>query len=269
MSITTITTHVDPGDKAALDAALALPFALTEVHRATLTALVFPAETALAEASTPGWDLVAKEEAAIAHVLAAAKQRGVACEVRGRSSFAYGVGEVVADHLRVSDLGVFRVRGAPGPGQRMVLGAAVFDSGRPVLLAPAGAPPEPSPSRIIIAWDATPAAVRAVHGAMPFIRAAAETLVVTVTDDKEMRPGRSGAELTHLLARHGARAAFAAVPRGGRSVLDALMSAAEGAAGAWLVMGALRHSPLRNLMFGSATRDIFEAGPPLPVLLAA
>ena len=267
MTITTITAHVEPHEGAALDSALALPFALAEAHHAAVTALVFPIEMALAETFSPNWDLAAREASAVAHVRSEAERRGVACEIRPRSSFAYGAGEVVADQFRVSDLGVLFVQCVPSLGQRMLLNAALFDSGRPVLLAPDNTAPTASPTRIVIAWDGTPAAVRAVHGALPFLRVAAETHVVTVTDDKEMRPGQSGIELTRLLARHGARASFAAVPRGARSVLAAL--AEEGGASAWLAMGVTRHSPLRNMVFGSATQDLLEAGPPVPVLAAA
>jgi nucleotide-binding universal stress UspA family protein len=48
-----------------------------------------------------------------------------------------------------------------------------------------------------------------------------------------------------------------------------LAGQAGGDDGALLVMGAVRHSPVRKLVFGSATSDLLEAGPPLPVLLAA
>ncbi|WP_237213480.1 universal stress protein [Falsiroseomonas oryziterrae] len=267
MTLTTIATHIEPAAPAVLDAALEVPFALAAAHGAQLTALVFPIETALAEASTPSWELAEREEGAAARVRATAERRGIRCEVRTRSSFAYGTSEVMADHLRVSDLGLLTMKGAPGAGQRILIGAAIFDSGRPVLLVPGGAQRMVPPARIVVAWDATPAAVRAVHGALPFMRAAAETLVVTVTDDKELRPGQSGIQLCHLLARHGARASFAAVQRDGRGVLEVL--AATAGEGALLVMGAVRHAPIRNLVLGSATRDVLEAGPPMPVLLAA
>jgi nucleotide-binding universal stress UspA family protein len=269
MSITTMTVHIEPGSAAALEAALATPLAVAEAHAAHLTALVFHAETELTAATMASWDLAAREESAVAHVRDAAARRGVACEIRARSSFGHGAGEVFADHLRVSDLGLLTLAGAPAAGGRMLIAAAVFGSGRPVLLVPAHAPLPASPARVVVAWDATPAAVRAVHGALPFIRVAAETLVVTVTDDKELRPGQSGIELTRLLARHGARASFAAVQRGGRGVLEALEATAGSGPDALLVMGACRHSPLRSMIFGSATGDLLGAGPPLPVLLAA
>lgn len=269
MTITTITAHIEPAAPAALDAALETPFALAAAHGAQLTALVFPVETALAEATTPSWDLAEREESAAAQLRAAAERRGIRCDVRARSSFAYGAGEVMADHLRVSDLGLITLQGAPGAGQRMLANAAIFGSGRPVLLVPARTPLAMPPARVVVAWDATPAAVRAVHGALPFIRAAAETLVVSVTDDKELRSGQSGIELGHLLARHGARASFTTVERAGRSVLDALVAKAGDVEGAMIVMGAVRHAPVHNILFGSATSDLFQAGPPVPVLLAA
>lgn len=260
MTLTTILCQVEPGDAATLEASVATPFALAEAHGAQLTALVFPVETE---------QTVAAEEHAATLLRAAAERRGISCEIRSRSSFAYGVGDVFADHLRVSDLGVISTRAGRGTGQRLLLGAAVFDSGRPVLVVPQDQPFEPMPSRVVIAWDATPACVRAVHGAMPFIRRAAETLVVTVTDDKELRAGQSGIELTHLLARHGATARFSAVPRAGGGVLDAVLGAAPGGQGQMLVMGAVRHAPLRNIVFGSATQDLFDRGPRLATLLAA
>lgn len=269
MTITTITTHIEPADPAALDAALEAPFALAAAHGAQLTALLFPVETAVAEATTPSWELAEREERAAAQLRAAAERRGIRCEVRARSSFAYGAGEVMADHLRVSDLGLLTLQGAPGAGQRMLASAAIFDSGRPVLLVPARTPLAVPPARVVLAWDATPAAVRAIHGALPFIRAAAETLVVSVTDDKELRSGQSGIELGHLLARHGARASFVALRAGGRSVLEAIAAKAGEVEGAMIVMGAVRHAPMHKILFGSATSDLFEAGPPLPVLLAA
>jgi nucleotide-binding universal stress UspA family protein len=268
MTITTITAHIEPGDFASIEASMEVPLALAEAHRAHLTALVFPADTAVLEASRPEWELQQREEAAVAQLRAAAERRGIACDIRARSSFAYGVGEVMADHLRVSDIGVLSLRGISSASRRLLLAATVFDSGRPVLLAPAGLPCVVPPGRVFVAWDATPAAVRAVHGALPFIRAAAETVVLSVTDDKEMWRSQSGVELTRLLARHGARARFATVARAGRGVLAALAAEASGAADAWLVMGAVRHSPLRNMVLGSATADLVDAGAPLPVLLA-
>lgn len=260
MTITTIAAHLEPAAPAALDAALEAPFALAAAQDAELTLFLFPAE---------GADPALPEDAAAAHVAEAAARRGLRCEVRRRGSLAYGTAEAVVDQLRVSDLGLLALPERPGAGQRQLIGAAVFEGGRPVLLVPAGASLAVPPGRVVIAWDATPAAVRAVHGALPLIRGAAETLIVTVTEGGELRGGRSGVELGRLLARHGVEAGFAAVPRGDRGVLAALAAEAQLRPGALLVMGAVRHSPVRSIVFGSATTDLLDAGAALPVLLAA
>lgn len=260
MTLTTIVCQVEPGDGATLDASLATPLALAEAYGAHLTALVFPIET---EA------VAATEEQAATLVRDAAQRRGISCEIRSRSSFAYGVGDVFADHLRVSDLGVMTARSPRGIGQRLLLGAATFDSGRPVLVVPLDLPLEAAPSRVVIAWDASPASVRAVHAALPFIMRAEETLVITVTDDKELRAGQSGIELTHLLARHGATARFSATRRGPGSVLESITGAALDAQGEMIVMGAVRHAPLHSIVFGSATQDLLDRGPRLATLIAA
>ena len=259
MTLTTLVTLVEPGEGAAAETAFATPLMMAESFSAALTALVFPVA---AEGTAMG------EEDTVARVRALADRRAIACDIRSRSSFAYGVGEVLADHLRVSDLGVLGWRADQPAARRLLLNAAIFDSGRPVVIVPEGRPLQAPPSRIMVAWDATPAAVRATHGALPFLRRAAETIVVTVTDDKEVRAGQSGIELTHLLARHGATARFSAVRRGGSTALDAILVAAQEAKAELLVMGGVRHAPLHNMIFGSTTQDLMDRGPRLATLIA-
>jgi len=57
--------------------------------------------------------------------------------------------------------------------------------------------------------------------------------------------------------------------RGSGGVLERLLAAATDTESDMLVMGAVRHSPLRNLVLGSATTDLLSGVPRLPVLLAA
>lgn len=259
---TTIITHVEPADAAAVEAALATPLALAAGTQARLAALVFPA-------GTVGEDLPEAEAHAAAQVAAAAARLGVPCEVHSRGSMAQGVGEVFAGHLRVADLGVLTAADPHDLAGRMLAGAAIFGTGRPVVLAAAARPLAAPPTRILVAWDATPAAVRAVHGALPLLKRAAETVVATVTDDKEPEEGQSGAALARLLGRHGATARFAAVRRGRGGVHAALAAAAREAGAQMVVMGALRHAPLRDLVLGSATHDLLTVGPDLPTLVSA
>ena len=274
MGITTIALHVEPGTLGTVDAYLALPLAIADAHAVHVTALVFAAgvfrdASGVDVASQTDKELIAREDAVAVHVQKVLETRGLRFEVRGRSSFAYGVGEVLADQMRVSDLGIVSFGPSADVGKRFVASAGIFSSGRPLLLVPPEHVAAAHPSRLVLAWDASPASVRAVHGALPFIKRAEAVTIVSVTDDKEFRPGQSGVELAHLLARHGAHAAFRPVQRGRGGVGAAILDVAREVQADMMVMGAVHHAPLHNLVFGSATMDLLDRGPTLPTLLAA
>lgn len=271
MALTTIALHVEPETLRSVDAAMALPLAIAEAHGAHVTALVFSASAAQGEAAAPDLpenEQASREDAVVLHLQEMLQARGMRFEVRGRSSFAYGIGDVLADQMRVSDLGVMSFATGADLGKRFLANGGLFYSGRPLLLLPAGRETSAVPARIVVAWDASAAAVRAVHGALPLMRQAAVT-VVSVTDDKEFRPGQSGVELTRLLARHGADATFRPVQRGRGGVTRAIQDVAREVGAEMMVMGAVRHAPIHNIVFGSATVDLFGQGPTLPTLLAA
>ncbi len=258
MSITTIATHVRPGTPAEVERRMGPALTVAEGFGAWMAALVFAIE---------GDEAGEAQAAAAADALL--QSRGLRGEVRARSSFAYGAGEVFADQVRVSDLAVVSVDLAQGVAGRLLLSAAVFDSGRPVLMVPEMAGLAQMPRRVMVGWDASPGAARAVAGAMPFLCRADETIVATVSEDKALRPGQSGVELTHLLARHAVRASFSALPGGGGGALAALVAGARAHGAEMLVLGAVRHSPLHDLVFGSVTDGLFQGASGLPCLLAA
>lgn len=274
MAITTIALHVEPGALGTVDACLALPLAIAEAHAAHVTALVFAAG-AFRDASGADMtslteeELIDRENAVAVHARKVLEARGLRFEVRGRSSFAHGVGEVLADQMRVSDIGIMSFGAGVDVGRRFMASGGIFSSGRPLLLVPPGHVAAAHPSRLVLAWDASPASVRAVHGALPFIKRAEAVSIVSVTDDKEFRQGQSGVELVHLLARHGAQAAFRPVQRGRGGVAAAVLDVAREVQADMMVMGAVRHAPLHNLVFGSATMDLLDRAPALPTLLAA
>lgn len=274
MTLTTIALHVEPGAAELVDRWLVTPLAIAEAHAAHVTALVFSTTASQVDAATgdamlSAGGLTDAEQATSEHVRQACAARGVRVELRGRSSFAFGIGQNFADQMRVSDIGVMCFDVGAGLAQRFMASGGLFSSGRPLLLVPRNWGVAAHPSRIVLAWDATPAAVRAVHGALPLITRASAVTIVSVTDDKEFRPGQSGAELAHLLARHGANATFRPLQRGRGGVMRVMLDAAAEMQADMMVMGAVRHAPLHNLVFGSATMQVLDHGPTLPTLLAA
>ena len=135
---------------------------------------------------------------------------------------------------------------------RLLAQAAIFDSGRPLVIAPRTGS-RALPRRALVAWDGTHAAARAMQDALSILSAGAEALVARVTDDKELRMDQSGIEAAHHLSRHGIKAEFRDIPRQGRDIYDALLATAHDSNCDLIVTGAVRHSPIHELIFGSVT----------------
>ena len=269
MTIACIATHLEPGGITEVEQSLATAFMLADSFSAHLSTLIFPVDVGAATADVTEQELAALETQTAVYARDTAERRGVSIDIRPRSSFRFGIGEVLADQIRVSDLGLITIGAGHGYGQRFLLEGAVFDSGRPVLLVPAQAPLLRLPRRIVIGWDATPAAVRALHGAMPLILRCEEAFVVTVTDDKELREGQSGIELTRLLTRHGVKSTFVSPRKEGASVLNTLCRTARECHAELLTLGAVRHAPIHELVYGSATKDIFMGQAQFAAIVAA
>lgn len=265
MSVKSIVAFVPPQAAGQTNAALEKALALGAELSARVVVLSYTIDI-LGPAATESDEETALA-AARAAILARADRVGVACVVVDRTSHAYGIGEVFADHLKVADLGVLGGDPRPHSAQRMLISAAVFDSGRPVILMPEVAP-DRLPGRILAAWDGTAAAARALHEAMPLMRLASEVIVVRISEDQGFRSGQSGIEAGHHLARHGIRATFREVDRGKRSVFDTLIETARETGAGLIVCGAVRHSVAHDLIFGSVTSSVLAGESPLPVLLS-
>jgi nucleotide-binding universal stress UspA family protein len=150
-------------------------------------------------------------------------------------------------------------------------------AGRPVLLLPAlaaMAAMAPIGKRVLVAWDASREAGRALAGALPILRQAeAVELVVCEAESEEgvTRDVRMADPLPWL-AHHGVQATLRvhAVAGGGRFHRDvigeALLSVAAAGKFDLLVMGAYAHSRLRETFLGGVTRTVL-ARMNLPVLL--
>jgi nucleotide-binding universal stress UspA family protein len=143
------------------------------------------------------------------------------------------------------------------------LDAALFDTGRPVLVAPAKAGPAVS-SRIVIAWNGSAQAARVVAAALPFLQAAERVTVVTVGD---IGRSASAPDLVAYLGRHGIRATHEAVTPEHATVGATLLKQAGQLQADLLVMGAYGHSRLREMILGGATRDVLAASN-VPLLMA-
>jgi len=141
---------------------------------------------------------------------------------------------------------------------------ALFESGRPVLMAP----PKVASTmgeRVSIAWNGSTETALTVAHAMPFLKRAKQAEVVSV--EGGMTPGPTGEELSRSLALHGIPITARHVPLRGRTTGQAFLEEAQAFSADLLIKGAYTQSRLRQLIFGGATRHIIMEAT-LPVLLA-
>jgi nucleotide-binding universal stress UspA family protein len=119
----------------------------------------------------------------------------------------------------------------------------LLHSGRPIILAPAEAPPEIA-SSIVIGWNGSPEAVRAMIAALPFLATARNVLVVTIGD----KHAESAASVLEYLSWHAITAKHRNVPAlAGVGPGEHLLSTARDAEADLLVMGAYGHTQVSLL----------------------
>jgi nucleotide-binding universal stress UspA family protein len=166
---------------------------------------------------------------------------------------------------RVFDLIVVgRPGGAPQNPRMIPLEAALFDSGRPVLVVPPQAP-KTIGRRILVSWNGSTEQARSNAFAMPLLRLAEAVTVLTVEGGSVSGP--TGEEAAAHLRRNGIAATAKTVEPGQRTTGEAILDQAAALGCDLLVKGAYTQSRLRQLIFGGATRHILVHGN-LPVLMA-
>jgi len=168
----------------------------------------------------------------------------------------------IAECGMAADLIVGRRGAEDEVAARLVLEAALLDTGRPLLI-PSNAMPAPSFAAVAIAWKATPQAARTVAAAMPFIARAEQVIVMAV---EEGQGTDSADRLVRNLAWHGCRATAEILTPKDEGAAETMLGAAKGRAGL-LVMGGYGHSRLREWVFGGFTQRVL-ADAPLQVLMA-
>ena len=144
--------------------------------------------------------------------------------------------------------------------------AILFGSGRPVIMLPddmdVGAL-----GHVVVAWDGSRVAARAIAGARPLLAHASMLTVLTVTDEKRLPGQDMGERLAQGLRTRGLVAEGVSIQAGARSIGAALQQHSLKVGGNLLVMGGYGHSRVRDFVLGGATEGIL-ANLQLPVLLS-
>lgn len=171
----------------------------------------------------------------------------------------------VAMRARLHDLTIVPV--APDLEYEVVAEGLAFDSGRPVLLLPPTGASGKVMERVLIGWDGSRSATRALAESMPFCQAAKSVEVAVVTGEKRLDADGVSDDLLRHLGLHDIKAEFTKVPAHGRDAGPALMDHGVETGAGLLVIGAYGHSRTREFMLGGATRTVLGE-PRLPILMA-
>lgn len=148
--------------------------------------------------------------------------------------------------------------------QRKLFEAALFDSGRPVLLVPQAFKGADAPKRVLVAWSPERESVRAVNDAMPVLAGAEQVRIVVVSRGWATAERNPGDDMARHLARHDVNVDVKHVPSNGDAIHTVLLNEARYLGADLLVMGGYGHSRTGEWLFGGVTRDILnEAHIPL------
>lgn len=180
-------------------------------------------------------------------------------ELAPSASFATVTGreeDLVAQQARLADLTIVP---HPEAGEDVsssdALHAVLFDSGRPVIIAPRVAPTSIG-SRVCIGWNGTAESAASVLAAIPWMQSADGVRILS-SDDYQRR-GPLARDLVDYLALHGIRPELASFRAIDKEVGAGLLAAARDFGADFLAMGAYSHSRLRQLILGGVTRHVLE-----------
>ena len=144
-----------------------------------------------------------------------------------------------------------------------------LQAGRPVLVYPYAGGFDPTPGHVLVSWNASREATRAVTDAIPFLRAARKVTVLAINPrtSAEGHGDVPGADIALHLSRHGVRAEAMADPAVQIDIGNYLLSRAADLSVDMIVMGAYGHARMRELVFGGVTQTIMREMT-VPVLLS-
>lgn len=209
-----------------------------------------------------------KQGASLAETAEAeAKAAGVEADVQVVAGVFAELGSRAARVARSADLVVVDQQHGALDTSEMLLEEALFRSGRPVLIASSRRAPVEEVRSIVVGWDGSSHAARAVSDALATFPTLKKIEIVTISGEKSLKNILPGADFAQHLARKGVEVMLTDVAVDGRSVAEILDGCAIAAKADLIVTGAFGHSRLREFLLGGVTVDLTEKAT-TPVLMA-
>jgi len=192
----------------------------------------------------------------------AAARFGVRNERSLRRLASSDIARVFTEYARLSDLSLVPMKPDNARSEK-IIERLLLGSGRPILMCSEELASELPVAfdEVLIAWDHSAPAARAVGDALPMLKAAAAVRIITATDRNTPEEMQSGAALVGHLAEHRVTASFETVKIGGSSIGKVFEAYVNANAIDLLVMGAYHHSRLNEIVWGGATKTVIGRPP--------
>ena len=188
-------------------------------------------------------------------------------EIRRFDILSSDLAKVAAREARSADTFVaLRPNGAMDPEQ--LVEGVLFGSGRNVYLVPETERPKVALNRVMVAWNGSREAARALAEAMPFLRKAESVSVIVATGETPTEEEAvMGIDAVNHLRHHGVEAGLHRITCRSSEVGPQLMAEAERRKANLIVMGAYGHMRLRERLLGGVTYSLLHEAP-IPLLMA-
>ena len=207
-------------------------------------------------------------KAAIKKFLMATDRAGISADPLTISASLAGAGDKFARMARRFDLAIVGQAQPETSTLEEIIGeTTLFESGRPVILVPYIQKAAFKLDNVMVCWDGSRPAARAIGDAMPLLVKAGGVEIVIVTKERGKQDEIEGVDMGQHLARHGVKVEVHRIPGGDIDVADALLSHAADSGTDFIVMGGYGHSRFREFVLGGVTHSIFRSMT-VPVLMS-
>jgi nucleotide-binding universal stress UspA family protein len=209
-----------------------------------------------------------KARAAIARFEPAAKRAGVSAESRIISASISGAADQLGRLARRFDMVVVgQADVSKEMAAEVVDEGVLFECGRPVIFVPFIQKIGLKLDRVMVCWDGSRAATRAIADSIPLLQKAKQVEIVLVASKGFKADEAPGADLAKHLARHGLDINLKRITSPDIDVASTILSYAADTSADMIVMGGYGHSRLREFVLGGVTRSILETMT-VPVLMS-
>jgi nucleotide-binding universal stress UspA family protein len=206
--------------------------------------------------------------AAVARFEAAVARAAISAESRIMDASVAGAADLFGRIARRFDLAVVRqARPGEGASEELLIEGALFESGRPVVVVPDAQTQPLSLERVLVCWDGSRPATRAIADALPFLQRAKAIEIVAVSGERGKGRELVGTNMARHLSRHGLAVELKRISGSDVDVPSTIQKYALDGGVDFMVMGGYGHSRLREFILGGVTRTIL-ASSTIPVLMS-